>query len=141
LLAAFLVSVYLSGIYGDMGHIVALKLPSTILGLSLAVWCCRVLEGEKAQKFLFLVGTISMSIYVMHIMVLSAVRVLMKEAGVPELPALYYAVGLVAGLSIPTGIHFFLKKKNLLWLFGFAPCPFGSHSKKNQTPVLVNGRS
>jgi hypothetical protein len=81
-----------------------------------------------------LVGVMSMTIYVLHIMAGSGTRIIMQMLHVPPMPWVYLLAGTAAGVVLPMVAHAVLQRFNLLAPLGLAPLP-----KRKSEPTTFVG--
>ena len=116
-LAAFIPS---SGLLDHMNSDAAAALPASVCGITLLFLLARGLGGS-VQRFACLLGKVSMTIYILHILAASAARILLVRLHVPPDPWLYAGLCTVAGVTAPVVAHFVLLRLNLLAPLGLAP--------------------
>ncbi|WP_441277075.1 acyltransferase family protein [Tardiphaga sp. 172_B4_N1_3] len=98
------------------------SLPACILGITSVVLLCKLLD-ETRHRWLALVGVMSMTIYVLHIMAGSGTRIIMQMLHVPPMPWIYLLAGTAAGVILPMIAHVVLQRLNLLAPLGLASLP------------------
>lgn len=96
------------------------SLPACVLGIAGIVVLCKLLDGTR-HYWLAVVGVMSMTIYVLHILAGSGTRIVMMKLHVPQLPWLYLLSGTAAGVLLPMLAHVVLARLDLLWPLGLAP--------------------
>lgn len=96
------------------------SLPACVLGIGATVALCKLLN-EKRHRWLALVGVTSMTIYVLHILAGSGLRIVMLKLHVPPEPWAYLIAGTIAGVVLPLLAHLVLQRLNLLTALGLAP--------------------
>ncbi len=97
-------------------------IPACVLGVWGVVAISKRLE-EHGTGWLELVGRMSMTIYVMHILAASGVRMVMLRLGIPANPVLYVVVCTTAGVVAPMVAHVALQRARLLPWLGLGPWP------------------
>ncbi|MFT4252814.1 MAG: acyltransferase [Caulobacter sp.] len=97
-------------------------LPCAILGVAMALCAGWAVRGVAAEVLAY-VGRASMTIYVLHILAASGVRVACKAAGVDPPWPVDVALGLSVGVLAPLAVYAALRRYDLLWPFGLAPRP------------------
>jgi fucose 4-O-acetylase-like acetyltransferase len=123
------------GVVSDMDWNALASLPACILGIAAIVILCKLLS-EKRHRWLAHVGLMSMTIYVMHILASSGVRIAMLKLHVPTQPWLYLFVGVAVGVLVPMIAHVILQRLRLLPLFGLAP-----PAKRKPAPASLVGQT
>lgn len=98
------------------------SLPACVLGIAGIVVLCKLLDGAR-HSWLAVVGVMSMTIYVLHILAGSGTRIIMMKLHVPPLPWVYLLAGTAAGVILPMLAHAVLQRLNLLAALGLAPLP------------------
>jgi fucose 4-O-acetylase-like acetyltransferase len=98
------------------------SLPACVLGIAGIVVLCKLLDGAR-HRWLAVVGVMSMTIYVLHILAGSGTRIVMMKLHVPPLPWVYLLAGTAAGVILPMLAHMILQRLNLLAALGLAPLP------------------
>lgn len=129
---AFAAAAAIGGIMSDMDWNGLASLPACVLGIAAMVIFCKLLS-EKRHRWLAHVGLMSMTIYVMHILASSGMRIAMLKLHVPTLPWLYLFVGIAVGVIVPMIAHVVLQRLRLLPLFGLAP---PAKPKPASTPLV-----
>ncbi|NPU10071.1 acyltransferase [Bradyrhizobium sp. 83012] len=117
--AAFAVAVALGGHLSGMDANGLASLPACVLGIAGTVLFCRLLDPAH-HRWLAAVGIASMTIYVLHILAGSGMRIIMLKAHVPAWPWLYLLAGTAAGVVLPLIAHAALRRLHLLTVFGLA---------------------
>jgi len=115
----FAAAVCLGGLWTGMDANGVASLPASILGIVAVLIGCKLLGGS--QRWLAVVGQMSMTIYILHILAGSGMRIVMLKLHVPPDPWLYLFVGTAAGVVLPMLAHAFLQRLDLLTAFGLAP--------------------
>ncbi|GHC91775.1 acyltransferase family protein [Novosphingobium pokkalii] len=110
--------------------VLPLALAGCLLVASSAVTAAPKAIGPTLGKL----GQYSMSIYVMHIMAASGMRIALRKAGLPPYGEIYLVAGTLAGILLPIAGHAVLARANLLWLFGLGKRRKASHA---QTETLA----
>jgi len=116
---AFAAAVWLGGLWTGMDANGVASLPAGILGIVAVLIGCKLLDGS--QRWLAVVGQMSMTIYILHILAGSGMRILMLKLHVPPDPWLYLFAGTAAGVVLPMIAHAVLQRLDLLTAFGLAP--------------------
>lgn len=133
LVLAFAGAVAAGGHLSGMDANGAASLPACILGIAAVTVACKLL-GENRHRWLATVGVMSMSIYVLHILAGSGMRIILLKLHVPPLPWVYLTVVTIAGVVLPMVAHVILKRLNLLAALGLAPLP--AHKPAPGTPLV-----
>lgn len=89
-----------------------IPLPAAVLGIGAVVWVAKILRG-KAERVVVALGQMSMSIFVMHIIALGAVRAVLLKFGVDN-TVLHIGIGMAAGVGLPVVAHLILQRLNML---------------------------
>ena len=97
------------------------SLPACGLGIAATLLTCRLLDGHL--RWLATVGGLSMTIYVLHILAGSGIRMVMLRLHAPHNPWLFLGVGVGAGVTLPMLAHAVLARLRLLPALGLAPLP------------------
>lgn len=132
---AFAVAVYLGGQWSGMDANGPASLPACILGIAGVVIGCKLLD--RSHRWLAAVGLMSMTIYILHILAGSGIRVLMLKMHVPPDPWLYLVAGTAAGVVLPMIAHVVLQRFKLLTAFGLAPL----HDRRRAPQVAISDPS
>jgi fucose 4-O-acetylase-like acetyltransferase len=119
---AFAAAVALGGNISGMDALGLASLPACVLGIAGVVVVCKLL-AEARHRWLAAVGLMSMTIYVLHILAGSGIRIVMLKLHVPPLPWVYLLAGTAAGVMLPMLAHAVLQRLNLLAPLGLAPLP------------------
>ena len=93
-------------------------LPAALSGIALCIRFAMALRGTVCGTLLVATGRMSMSIYVMHIIVASGLRIALVKLDFGGGQLAYLGLCVVAGLLVPIAMHLTLERLNLLWLFG-----------------------
>ncbi|MGJ4998914.1 acyltransferase family protein [Bradyrhizobium sp. HKCCYLS3077] len=117
--AAFAAAVALGGELSGMDANSLASLPACVLGIAGMVVLCRLLDPTR-HRWLAAVGVTSMTIYVLHILAGSGMRIIMLKAHIPTWPWLYLLAGTAAGVVLPLIAHVVLQRLHLLALVGLA---------------------
>lgn len=120
--AAFTAAVAVGGQLSGFDANGIASLPACILGITSVVLLCKLLN-ETRHRWLALVGVMSMTIYVLHIMAGAGTRIIMQMLHVPPMPWVYLLAGTAAGVILPMVTHVVLQRLNLLAPLGLAPLP------------------
>ena len=112
--------------------------PAACAGIAIVICCAKLMDGKNG-RWAAALGTMSMTIYILHITAGAATRVmLVKLFGITE-PAIHLILGVMAGLLIPICAHMVLRKFGLLPWLGLAAFPRGSKAsdlRPSQAPEL-----
>lgn len=101
---------------GGISYDSTLALPSAISGLVVVLWLSQ--RMDKAPMLTFL-GSMSMAIYLMHILAGAGARIVMlRMLHVPPLAAIYVPICTIAGIGVPILGYFVAKRLGMLGLFG-----------------------
>lgn len=100
----------------------AASLPACILGIAGMVVFCKLLD-DRSFGWLAVVGVMSMTIYVLHILAGAGTRMALQKMHVPAWPWLYLLGCTAAGVAGPMIAHVMLQRFNLLWPLGLAARP------------------
>jgi fucose 4-O-acetylase-like acetyltransferase len=119
---AFAAAVAVGGNISGMDALGLASLPACVLGIAGVVVVCKLLV-ETRHRWLAAVGLMSMTIYVLHILAGSGMRIVMLKLHVPPLPWVYLLAGTAAGVMLPMLAHVILQRLNLLAPLGLAPLP------------------
>jgi len=117
---AFAVAVFLGGRLSGMDANGLASLPACVVGIAGVVLLCKLM-AERRFGWLAAVGAMSMTIYVLHILAGSGIRLVMLKLHVPALPWLFLLVGTAAGVMLPMLAHVILRRLQLLSALGLAP--------------------
>lgn len=98
------------------------SLPACVLGIGATVMICKLLD-ETRHRWLAVVGVTSMTIYVLHILAGSGIRIVMMKLHIPPEPWLYLLAGTAAGVVLPLLAHLALQRLHLLAPLGLASWP------------------
>jgi fucose 4-O-acetylase-like acetyltransferase len=120
--ALFAAAVAAGGALSGMDANGLASLPACVLGITGIVVLCKLLDGAR-HRWLAVVGVMSMTIYVLHILAGSGTRIIMMKLHVPPLPWVYLLAGTAAGVLLPMLAHAVLQRLNLLAALGLAPLP------------------
>lgn len=93
-------------------------LPLALAGCLLVASSAAAAAPTAIGNTLGNLGQYSMSIYVMHIMAASGMRIALRKAGLPPEGEIYLVAGTLAGILLPVAGHAVLARANLLWVFG-----------------------
>lgn len=117
---AFAGAVALGGHLSGMNPNGLASLPACVLGIGATVMLCRMLDATR-HRWLALLGLASMTIYVLHILAGSGLRIVMLKLHVPPEPLVYLLTGTAAGVILPLLAHLVLQRLHLLAPLGLAP--------------------
>jgi len=129
--------VYIPG--SMMGHILSnnepyslTSLPAAISGIFIMISLCQLLEIYCSQHLSWLarMGTMSMTIYILHILVIVFCRVVLLKSGVHNI-AILLGIMTATGVLVPVCIHLCLERLSWLKYSGFIPLKFKWKSSKN----------
>jgi len=95
-------------------------LPASIFGITAVILLSKVLD-PRWNRWLAAIGTTSMTIYILHILAGSGIRIVMLKLHVPPWPWLYLLIGTAAGVLLPMLAHVVLRQLGLLAALGLAP--------------------
>lgn len=112
------------------------SLPACLLGIAGTLLLCRLLDGRL--RWLGAVGAVSMTIYVLHILAGSGIRIAMVRLHAPHDPWLFLGIGVFAGVMLPMLAHAVLARLRLLAPLGLAPRP-RSGSWRERVPATPSG--
>jgi fucose 4-O-acetylase-like acetyltransferase len=123
----FAVSVYgaAAASKGDFDSVWAL--PAAGFGIAATIAVSRLLKGWLLAVFAYL-GTVSMTIYVMHVLAAAGLRIFLVKAGVPPIDWLYEVLCTAFGVAAPVAAHIVLARMGLLPAFGLAVPRRRSHA-------------
>jgi fucose 4-O-acetylase-like acetyltransferase len=94
-----------------------LFIPIALIGCTFILMLSFFLQEVKAIPWLHALGRHSLYIYVSHVMVIAAVRILMTRVfGIYNVPLLFFS-GILLGLLIPVLIYTLACRLNMKWLF------------------------
>jgi fucose 4-O-acetylase-like acetyltransferase len=133
---AFAAAVVMGGHLSGMDANGLASLPACVLGIAGIVVLCKLLN-EARHRWLALVGVMSMTIYVLHILAGSGMRIIMLKLHVPPHPWVYLLAGTAAGVILPMLAHAVLQRMNLLPALGLAPLP----RRKSASAQLAAGNA
>ena len=117
----FVLAVALGGPASRFDALGFASLPACGLGIAATLLMCRLLDGHL--RWLATVGGLSMTIYVLHILAGSGIRMVMLRLHAPHDPWLFLGVGVGAGVTLPMLAHAVLAWLRLLPALGLAPLP------------------
>lgn len=120
IMLAFAAVVSLSGDITGLDPNGPASLPAGVLGILAMIALCKRLDGAR-HHWLAAVGAASMTIYVLHILVGSGLRIAMLKLHVPPEPWLYLLSLTAAGVVVPLLAHHVLARFGLLTAVGLAP--------------------
>lgn len=95
-------------------------LPASIFGIAAVILLSKLLN-PRWHRWLAAIGTTSMTIYILHILAGSGIRIVMLKLHVPPWPWLYLLIGTTAGVLLPMLAHGVLRRLGLLTILGLAP--------------------
>lgn len=107
------------------------SLPACVLGIAGTLLTCRLLDGRL--RWLAAVGAMSMTIYVLHILAGSGIRMVMARLHAPHDPLLFLTVGVFAGVTLPMLAHAVFARLRLLGPLGLAPWPHHPSDRRERT--------
>jgi fucose 4-O-acetylase-like acetyltransferase len=98
------------------------SLPASLLGICMVFLFSRAIiyASKRMTRIFAIVGGMSMTIYVLHGLVESSARLMLRRLGLLQ-PAEHLLFGLVAGIGLPMAAHILLGKLHLLTPLGLAP--------------------
>jgi fucose 4-O-acetylase-like acetyltransferase len=97
-------------------------LPLAIVGIAAFIGSIRLLDGRSLSGLAY-IGRATMTIYVMHVVLISAARLLLTKLHVPPVAMIYLPVCTLIGVAVPVCLHSLLARFHLLHLAGLAPLP------------------
>ena len=96
----------------------ALQVVTAFAGVFMTVSICKAI-GARHIRALYLMGTFSLSIYLLHIFSGSGIRIVfMKILGIESVPV-HIAAGVICGLVIPLVFSHFVKKYRVPFVFSY----------------------
>jgi fucose 4-O-acetylase-like acetyltransferase len=98
----------------------AAGLPASVLGIVATIALALRMSGRLSECMAWL-GSMSMTIYILHILAGAGVRVVLLKLGVEGPLALYALLGVLVGLSGPVVAHILLQRLGVLSWLGLAP--------------------
>jgi fucose 4-O-acetylase-like acetyltransferase len=117
----------------------AASLPAAVAGIAFLVLFAKTIRGPVAEAWGAL-GRASMSIYVMHVIVGAAVRVVLLKLGVTH-PTIHFLVGVSLAISLPYQLHAMLRHWQLLPALGLARLKLSDKSRNlPQTNATLDKR-
>lgn len=119
---AFAAAVAAGGVISSMDANGLASLPACVFGIAGIVVLCKLLD-DRRHRWLAIVGVMSMTIYVLHILAGSGIRIVMLKLHVPTEPWLYLISGTAIGVVLPMIAHMVLQRLGLLPALGLAPLP------------------
>lgn len=117
--AAFVMGAGANAWLTNANYVALPAIPAAALGVLGVLWVAKRLSGRVAQLFEAL-GQMSLSIYVMHVLVVAGTRIVLVKLGIVN-PVVLIATALVFGLAVPIGMHLLAARFGLLAAFGLAP--------------------
>lgn len=120
LVAAFAMAIALDGTLFGLHPNAVTALPASLLGVTAIILLSKLLDA-RTHRWLAAIGTTSMTIYILHILAGSGMRIVMMKLHVPPWPAVYLLAGTVAGVVVPMLAHLAFRRLGLLTLLGLAP--------------------
>ena len=136
LVAAFAAAVAIDGSQFGLHPNSVTALPATVLGVSAVILLSKLLD-PRWHRWLAAIGTTSMTIYILHILAGSGMRIVMLKLHVPPWPWVYLIAGTAAGVLLPMLAHVTLRRLGLLNVFGLAPSAIGNG---HTVPSLVTAQ-
>lgn len=122
LVAAFAVAIAIDGSQFGLHPSSVTALPATICGIAAVILLSKLLD-PKWFRWLAAIGTTSMTIYILHILAGSGMRIVMLKLHVPPWPWVYVIAGTAAGVLLPILAHVTFRRLGLLTALGLAPSP------------------
>lgn len=119
LVALFAAAATLVGAANGWRAVDVWMLPVSALGVAATVAACMLLSGRMLRVVAAL-GTVSLTIYLLHVMAAAGARILLVKLGFPPDPFLYIAVGIIAGIAGPVLFHLLMKRWDCLAVLGLA---------------------
>lgn len=105
----------------DLGHahanLTVNALPCALLGSAFVLVLAQGLP-QRAQAAWALLGRMSMTIYILHILAAAGTRIIMVRLGIHAPALVYLAAGTTAGMLLPCAAHLVMARLGLLPLFG-----------------------
>ena len=101
-------------------------LPASLFGIAAVILLSKLLD-PRWHRWLAAIGTTSMTIYILHILAGSGIRIVMLKLHVPPWPWVYLIASTMAGVLLPMLAHVTLRRLGLLTALGLAPSPVGNH--------------
>jgi fucose 4-O-acetylase-like acetyltransferase len=92
-------------------------LPCALLGSAFVLVLAQGLP-QRTQAAWAVLGRMSMTIYVLHILAAAGTRIIMVRLGIHAPGLVYLAAGTIAGMALPCVAHLVLARLGLLPLFG-----------------------
>jgi fucose 4-O-acetylase-like acetyltransferase len=120
LVVAFAIAIAIDGSQFGLHANGVTALPASIFGIAAVILLSKLLN-PRWHRWLATIGTTSMTIYILHILAGSGIRIVMLKLHVPPWPWLYLLVGTVAGVVLPMLAHLMLPRLGLLKVLGLAP--------------------
>ncbi|WP_024506268.1 acyltransferase [Bradyrhizobium sp. ARR65] len=137
---AFAGAVALGGYLSDMDANGLASLPACMLGIGGTLALCKLLD-DKRYRWLAVIGVTSMTIYVLHILAGSGMRIVMLKLHVPPQPWAYLFAGTAAGVILPLVAHAVLARLHLLTALGLAPLVKGKPAAVAATQAPTSART
>jgi fucose 4-O-acetylase-like acetyltransferase len=122
LVAAFAVAAAIDGSQFGLHPNGVTALPATVFGIAAVILLSKLLN-PRWVRWLAAIGTTSMTIYILHILAGSGMRIAMMKLHVPPWPWVYLIAGTAAGVLLPMLAHVTLRRFGLLTALGLAPSP------------------
>lgn len=120
LLVAFAIAVAVDGSQFGLHANAVSALPASIFGITAVILVSKLLN-PRWHRWLAAIGTTSMTIYILHILAGSGIRIVMLKLHLPPWPWLYLLIGTAAGVLLPMLAHVVLRRLGLLTALGLAP--------------------
>jgi fucose 4-O-acetylase-like acetyltransferase len=117
---AFAASVAVGGAVSNWDANGIASLPACVLGIAGVTVFCKLLNDAR-HRWLAAIGVMSMTIYILHILAGSGIRIMMLKLHVPPWPWVYLLTGTAVGIVVPMIAHVILQRFNLLAPLGLAP--------------------
>jgi fucose 4-O-acetylase-like acetyltransferase len=121
--ALFAVSVFLSFKVNHVDFDDVYSLPAAVFGIAGTSTAAILLRGHLLLFFVYL-GQCSMTIYVMHIMAASGMRILLVQAHVPHVDWVYLGICTATGVGAPLVAHALLSRLHVLQYLGLSSGPW-----------------
>lgn len=122
LVAAFALAASIDGSRFGLHPNSVTALPATMFGIAAVILLSKLLD-RRWFGWLAAIGATSMTIYILHILAGSGMRIVMMKLHVPAWPWVYAIAGTVAGVLLPMLAHVTLRRLGLLTALGLAPSP------------------
>jgi len=109
------------GYFAELRQNTPLAVPAALLGVGMTIVVAKLLCGAPG-RMLEIIGNMSMTIFLLHILAAAGARIALLKLGVPIDPALFVLGATLVGLILPMLAHVVMKRLGLLpWLGISAP--------------------